>query len=150
MDTHTASPPTITDYQQEVQCLEGEQVSLMVKTTGTPAPTVSWLFNGRKVEDDYSTELGKDGSLVLVSAELKHAGTYAFIVSNAVGSMEGSTKLVVHTEDEDRANAPRVESNPVARENFGKYVSSFHAHNNSAFFGQFQVIDTVLQMIYSI
>ena len=148
MDTHTASPPTITDYQQEVQCLEGEQVSLMVKTTGTPAPTVSWLFNGRKVEDDYSTELGKDGSLVLVSVELKHAGTYTFTVSNRVGSVEGCTKLVVHTEDEDHANAPRVESNPVARENFGEHVSSFHAHNNSAFFGQFQVIDTVLHMSY--
>ena len=36
----------------------------MVKTAGIPAPTVTWLFNGRKVEDDYSTELGKDGSLV--------------------------------------------------------------------------------------
>ena len=130
--------------------MEGEQVSLMVKTAGIPAPTVTWFFNGRKVEDDYSTELGKDGSLVFVSVELKHAGTYTFTVSNRMGSVEGSTKLVVRTEDEEHANAPRVESNPVARKNFGEYVSSFHAHNNSAFFGQFQVIDTVLYMIYSI
>ena len=128
--------------------MEGEQVSLTVKTAGIPAPTVTWLFNGRKVEDDYSTELGKDGSLVLVSAELKHAGTYTFTVSNRVGSVEGCTKLAVHTEDEEHANAPRVESNPVARENFGEYVSSFHAHNNSAFFGQFQVLDTVLHIPY--
>ena len=150
MDTHTDSPPTIVDYQQEVQCLEGEQVSLMVKAAGIPAPTVTWFFNGKKVEDDYSTELGKDGSLVLVSAELKHAGTYTFTVSNRMGSVEGSTKLVVRTEDEDCASVPRVESNPVAREKFGEYVSNFHGHNNSAFFGQFQVIDTVLHMIYSI
>ena len=140
-NVHTASPPTIVDYQREVQCLEGEQVTLMVKTTGRPTPTVTWFFNGRKVEDDYSTELGKDGSLVLVSAELKHDGTYAFTLSNAVGSVEGCTKLVVHTEDEEHGNTPRVESNPVTREKFGEYVSSFHAHNNSAFFGQFQVID---------
>ena len=84
------------DYQREVQCLEGEQVSLVVKTTGRPTPTVTWLFNGRKVEDDYSTELGKDGSLVLMSVEMKHAGTYTFTVSNRVGSVEGCTKLVVH------------------------------------------------------
>ena len=58
--------------------------------------TVTWLFNRRKVENDYSTELGKDGSLVLVSVEMKHAGTYAFTVSNSVGSVEGCTKLVVH------------------------------------------------------
>ena len=68
----------------------------MVKAAGIPAPTVTWLFNGRKVEDDYSTELGKDGSLVLVSAELKHAGTYTFTVSNREGSVKGCTKLVVH------------------------------------------------------
>ena len=98
----------------------------MVKTAGSPTPTVTWFFNGRKVEDDYSTELGKDGSLVLVSAELKHAGTYTFTVSNRVGSVEGCTKLVVRTEDEEHASVPRVESNPVAREKFGEYVSTFH------------------------
>ena len=90
MYAHAASPPTIVDYQQEVHCLEGEQVSLMVNATGRPTPTISWFFNGRKVEDDYSTELGKDGSLVLVSAEMKHAGTYNF-VNNRVGSVEGCT-----------------------------------------------------------
>ena len=140
------------DYQREVQCLKGEQVSLMVKATGRPTPTVTWFFNGRKVVDDYSTELGKDGSLVLVSVETKHAGTYTFIVNNRVSSVEGCTKLVVHTEDEECASAPRVESNPVARERFGEYVSTFHAHNNGDFIGQFQVrkhIDIcILCMIY--
>ena len=115
---------------------------MMVKATGRPTPTVTWFFNGRKVEDDYSTELGKDGSLVFVFVEMKHAGTYTFNVSNRVGSVDGYTMLVVHTEDEDHASVPRVESNPVAREKFGEFVSSFHAHNNSAFIGQFQVIDT--------
>ena len=46
--------------------MEGEQVTLTVKVTGSPTPTVTWLFNGKKVEDDYSTEVGKDGSLTLV------------------------------------------------------------------------------------
>ena len=122
-----------------MQCLEGEQVSLTMKATGRPAPTVTWFFNGRKVEDDYSTELGKDGSLVLVSAEMKHAGTYTFIVSNRVGSVKGCTKLVVHTEDEEHASVPRVENNPVNKDKFGDFVSTFHAYNNTAFIGQFQV-----------
>ena len=140
---HTASPPTIVDYQQEVQCFEGEQVSLRVKFAGIPAPTVTWFFNWRKVEDDYSTELGKDGSLVLVSVEMKHAGTYNFTVSNRVGSVKGCIKLVVHTEDEEHASVPRVESNPVIREKFGEFVSTFHAHNNGDFIAQFQVIDNI-------
>ena len=138
------------DYQREVQCLEGEQVSLIVKATGRPTPTVSWFFNGRKVEDDYSSELRKDGSLVLVSVDPKHAGTYTFTLSNRVGSVEGCTKLVVHTEDEEHANAPRVESNPVSREKFGEYVSSFHAHNNSAFLVQFQVLDHKIQHLHNV
>ena len=136
---HTAFPPTIVDYQREVQCSEGEQVTLTVKVAGSPTPTVTWLFNGRKVKDDYSTEVGKDGSLTLITVEPKHAGTYTFTVSNKVGSVEGSTKLVVRAEDEEYSHAPGVESNPIAREKFGEYVSSFHAYNNSAFFGQFQV-----------
>ena len=127
------------DYQCEVQCSEGEQVTLTVKVAGSPTPTVTWLFNGRKVKDDYPTEVGKDGSLTLITVEPKHAGTYTFTVSNNVGSVEGCTKLVVRAEDEEYSHAPGVESNPVTREKFGEYVSSFHAYNNSAFFGQFQV-----------
>ena len=95
------------------------------------------------MEDDYSTEVGKDGSLVLVSVEVKHASTYTFTVSNRVGSVEGCTKLVVQTEDEEHASVPRLESNPVARERFGEYVSTFHAHNHGAFIGQFQVISYI-------
>ena len=80
--------------------VEGEQLTLTVKVAGSPIPTITWLFNGKKVEDDYSTEVGKDGSLTLVCVELKHAGTFTFSVSNSVGREEGCTKLVVHTEDE--------------------------------------------------
>ena len=138
--SHTASPPTIVDYQREVQCSEGEQVTLTVKVAGSPTPTVTWLFNGRKVKNDYSTEVGKDGSLTLMAVEPKHAGTYTFTVSNTVGSVEGCTKLVVRAEDEEYSRAPGVESNPIAREKFGEYVSSCHAQNNGGFVVQFQVI----------
>ena len=134
------------DYQREVQCSEGEQVILTVKVAGSPTPTVTWLFNGRKVKDDYSTEVGKDGSLTLMTVEPKHAGTYTFTVSNNVGSVEGCTKLVVRAEDEERASASRVESNPVTREKFGDYVSSCHVQNNGGFIVQFQVV--YLFMIY--
>ena len=74
-----------------------------------------------------------------MAVEPKHAGTYTFTVSNKVGSVEGSTKLVVRAEDEECASSPRVESNPVTREKFGEYVSSCHAQNNGGFVVQFQV-----------
>ena len=93
------------------------------------------------MKDDYSTEVGKDGSLTLITVEPKHAGTYTFTVSNNVGSVEGCTKLVVCAEDEERASVPRVESNLVTREKFGEYVSSCHVQNNAGFIVQFQVIE---------
>ena len=34
----TVLPPTIVDYQREVQCSEGEQVTLTVKVAGSPHP----------------------------------------------------------------------------------------------------------------
>ena len=129
------------DYQREVQCSEGEQVTLTVKVTGIPTPTITWLFNGRKLKNDYSTEVGKDGSLTLMAVEPKHAGTYTFTASNTVGSVEGCTKLVVRAEDEECSRAPGVESNPITREKFGEYVSSCHAQNNAGFVVQFQVIE---------
>ena len=95
---------------------------------------------GEEEKDDYPTEVGKDGSLTLITVEPKHAGTYTFSVSNKVGSVEGCTKLVVRAEDEEYSRAPGVESNPITREKFGEYVSSFHAYNNTAFFGQFQTL----------
>jgi len=54
------------DYQQEVLSSKRKQVTLTVKVAGSPTPTITWLINGKKVEDDYSTEVGKDGSLTLV------------------------------------------------------------------------------------
>ena len=110
-----------------------------MKVAGSPTPTVTWLFNER-MKNDYSTEVGKDRSLTLITADPKHAGTYTFTVSNKVGSVEGCTKLVVRAEDEEYCRAPGVESNPITREKFGEYVSSCHAQNNGGFFLQFQVV----------
>ena len=77
MHDYTASAPEITDFQPEVHANEGEQVTFRVTFTGTPTPTVTWTFDGTKIEGDYTTELGSDGSLLFVSVETKHAGRYA-------------------------------------------------------------------------
>ena len=76
--THIATEPKIADFQPEVYANEGEQVALRVNFTGTPKPTIIWTFKGTKVEGDYSTELGTDGSLLFVCVETKHAGRYMF------------------------------------------------------------------------
>ena len=75
--THiTASEPKIIDFASEVQASAGEQVTLRVNFTGVPKPTITWTFKGNKMEGDYATELGTDGSLLFVCVETKHAGRY--------------------------------------------------------------------------
>ena len=71
---HAATMPKITDFEPEVRAAEGEQVTLRVNFTGTPKPTITWTFKGKKMEGDYATELGSDGSLLFVCVEKKHAG----------------------------------------------------------------------------
>ena len=73
---HIASEPKITDFQPEIHATAGEQVTLRVNFTGIPKPTITWTFKGTKMEGDYATELGTDGSLLFVCVESKHAGRY--------------------------------------------------------------------------
>ena len=72
-----ASEPKIIDSVSEVHASAGEQVTLRVNFTGVPKPTVIWTFKGTKMEGDYATELGTDGSLLFVCVETKHAGRYS-------------------------------------------------------------------------
>ena len=71
---YTATEPKITDFYPEIHANTGEQVTLRVNFTGIPKPTITWTFKGTKMEGDYATELGTDGSLLFVCVEKKHAG----------------------------------------------------------------------------
>ena len=134
--------PTIELCQEELQVLEGERVSLIVKASGSPQPTITWAHKGRKVEADRVTEQGEDGSLTLVCVEPKHAGTYHFIASNEAGSAEGSVTLIVCTDEEQGdvgIGLATVESSPLEVEQFGECVSRLHACDNAGFILQYQV-----------
>ena len=74
--SHVAAEPKIIEFQREVHVSEGEQATLRVNFTGTPRPTITWTFKDNKMEGDYATELGSDGSLMFVCVEMKHAGRY--------------------------------------------------------------------------
>ena len=76
MSALTATEPKIIDFQPEIHASVGEQVTLRVNFMGTPRPTITWTFKGTKMEGDYATELGTDGSLLFVCVETKHAGRY--------------------------------------------------------------------------
>ena len=66
--------PRIVNFESLIKAKEREQVILSVNFTGTPKPTITWRFKGIKMEGDYATELGTDGSLMFFCIEPKHTG----------------------------------------------------------------------------
>ena len=69
---------------------------------------------------------------------------YQFVVSNSLGSVEGSVTLIVQDgkgEGEGEQHQElKFESNPVTQKEFGEYVASLHSCNNSMFILQYQVL----------
>ena len=81
---NTATEPKIIEFKSEMEATEGKQVTLRVTFSGIPKPTISWIFKGKKIEGDYATELGSDGSLLFVCVETKHAGRYQSLSDSSV------------------------------------------------------------------
>ena len=73
---------------------------------------------------------------------------YDFEVSNNIGSVHGSVVLVVEEGegDNDVNKKTKFESNPVKQKDFGEYVASLHAYNNSEFILQYQVYQLCVRM----
>ena len=71
---HAATIPEIIDYEPKVIANEWAQVTLRVNFTGSPKPTVTWMYEGTSLDDDYAIELNSDGSLLFICAEKSHEG----------------------------------------------------------------------------
>ena len=137
--------PTITNFPLDTTVTEGEGVYFKIKVSGEPQPTVVWYHNGESVRADYAHEIESDGSLAILSTELKHSGVYKAIVANQYGSEEREIKLIINgeggTQSMDTATSHHhtVSSRPIPIPEFEKYVAELHANSNQAFKGLYQV-----------
>ena len=63
------------------------------------------------------------------------------MVSNCLGSAEGSVTLIVQDEDGEVGDKKKLdfESQTSTVDEFGQYVSSLHSNNNNMFILQYQV-----------
>lgn len=140
---YVAVEPTLTSYKNFVYIDEGEEVTFQVDFKGNPHPTITWFFDGLRLdEENEGREVTEDGSLHLSKVERSHAGTYDFIVSNTSGSVEGCTKLIVYLKDkkfERRSGPAKICSLPVKQEEFGSYVAKCHKNSDSGFSDIFEV-----------
>ena len=135
--------PVIEEFPNDVTTEEGRQVLLKVKLKGSPTPSFNWYHNGEPVTDDNAHELRGDGSLLLVSVEEKHKGTYRFVANNDAGTVSQQVVLTVAMK-EVRIPSNGVLTNksgknliPVGQ--FGEFVCNGHAKGKEGFKIQFMV-----------
>ena len=111
---------------------------LPVKVIGSPQPTLTWYHDNTRLGNDYAHEISSDGSLTIITAEMRHSGTYRLVATNSEGTVEKQFSLKVVSEEDDEepplaATTEVVKSKPVPVDEFGQYVSQNHANSNKGF-----------------
>ncbi|XP_076872442.1 hemicentin-1 isoform X2 [Brachyhypopomus gauderio] len=93
-------PPSI-DGPLEEQVVESvsNPVTLSCDAVGVPPPTLTWLKNGRVIENSGSLEmhiLSGGGRLQIVRSQLSDRGTYTCLASSVEGKARKSYHLTIH------------------------------------------------------
>ena len=139
--------PIIKSFPDDTTAAEGTRVDFIVKVTGTPQPTLTWYHGDTHLYNDYAHEISSDGSLTIVTVEMKHAGNYRLVATNSVGTVEGQFTLKLISENpEAPSSGGRKELNhPVPMAEFGQYVAQNHANTNKGFITLYNVSHTLDQ-----
>jgi len=95
----SAAPPTLTDTSPSfVVGREGAGVEMRCDATGVPAPSVTWLKDGRQLGDPEAPRVATvhDGRRLVVSHLLPaDAGLYTCLFKNSVAQASHAIRLVV-------------------------------------------------------
>lgn len=91
------------EFQQELANREakaGDTVYFTIKTTGIPAPEVTWYKNGEQLKEDSRVKFIKGSetgnySLIINKAAAEDEGEYRCVASNMGGSVACQAKLHV-------------------------------------------------------
>ena len=132
-----ASKPYFELFPDDDSVIEGKKVLLPVKIIGSPQPTLTWYHEKTHLGNDYAHEISSDGSLTIITAEMRHSGTYRLVATNSEGTVEKQFSLKVITEEDEEpplaTAAKMIKSRPVPVAEFGQYVSQNHANGNKGF-----------------
>ena len=132
-----ASKPFFEEFPEDATAVEGNKVSLPVKIIGSPQPTLTWYHDNTHLGNDYAHEISSDGSLAIITAEMRHSGTYRLVATNSEGTVEKQFSLkVINADDEEpplATTAEVIKTRPVPVAELGQYVSQNHANSNNGF-----------------
>ena len=142
------SKPFIDLFPEDMTAVVGKRVVLPVKVFGCPQPTLTWYHDNTPLNNDDAHEIGSDGSLTIITAEMRHKGFYQLVARNRLGSVEKQFSLKVVTkvaEGQPAATAVVMTWNkPVPVAEFGQYVAQNHANTNKGFNILYDVSDAQL------
>ena len=135
------SEPLIEEFPADTTAIEGEGVFFKVVVRGYPQPSLTWYHEDTQLTSDYSLELTQDGSLSIISTEIKHNGVYKLLAKNSSGRVEREVRLTVRQEEEEAApvTRERVDVQPVSVAEFGDYVAYCHSNSDEMFKYQYMV-----------
>ena len=135
--------PVIQNFPSTMTVEEGQCVTFNVQVSGAPKPICTWYHEGNSIESDYAHEIHEDGSLVILTAEIQHQGTYKFVAVNSSGRVEEELVLTIVQEGSDEARKinsdANVKTGPIPVSKFGEFVAESHANSNKGFHSQYSV-----------
>ena len=88
---------------------------------------------------DHSFTLGEDGSLVIHTTEMGHAGVYELEVANELGVDRRRVSLGVYGSEIELPGDYQMTVPAVPLAKFGPYVAKSHEKNNTGFNNQYRV-----------
>ena len=137
---HSLTPaPSIKEFPSDSDVVDGEEVVFNVRVTGYPRPSFTWYQNGTKMTTDHSFTLGEDGSLVIHTAEMGHAGVYELEVANELGVDRRRVSLGVYGSEIELPGDYQMTVPAVPLAKFGPYVAKSHEKSNTGFNNQYRV-----------
>eukprot|EP00731_Ephydatia_muelleri_P019085 Em0011g1125a len=134
--------PSIKEFPSDSDVVDGEEVVFNVRVTGYPRPSFTWYQNGTKMTTDHSFTLGEDGSLVVHTAEMGHAGVYELEVANELGVDRRRVSLGVYGSEIELPGDYQMTVPAVPLAKFGPYVAKSHEKNNTGFNNQYRSLES--------
>ncbi len=82
------APPAITEHPQSLAVNEGSNATFTVTAAGAPPLSYQWVFDGANIAG------ATDSSYTRYNVQAQHAGTYAVVVTNTMGSVTSSNAVL--------------------------------------------------------
>ncbi|XP_063394647.1 uncharacterized protein LOC134679623 [Cydia fagiglandana] len=114
-----ACPPEVSAASNSFKSVEGEEVTLVCRVSGVPAPRVRWVRAGRLLANSSSHNVnsgrsfilrseGKTSNLTIKAADLQDTGSYTCNAENRAGKAEAVVSLVVEKKPQGKGFGGRA------------------------------------------